>query len=167
MAMAALPLRVVITAAALLLAMALVACSRHDALSPDDPIFDGLPRAAVVEALSYPRFEMNLEGDPNMRSLAQAGVRSLILCRETLRVYETWLRTGVPPEISPGPVPTHPLEPGNTAVEQDYASLRAAVASGDPDRLRARLLAEGGCGTNWPAEPGGPLIAEVVRGLGA
>jgi hypothetical protein len=159
---------VVTAAVALLLAVALAACNRQTTLSPDDPIFDGLPRAAVVETLSLPRVQSNLQGDPpDLRSLAQASVRTLISCREALRVYETWLRTGVPPEVSPGPVPTRPLEPGNTAVEEDYTRLRAAVASGDPDRLRAMLLAEGGCGTNWPAEPGGPLIAEVVQGLGA
>jgi hypothetical protein len=101
------------------------------------------------------------------RSLAQASVRTLIACREALRVYLTWIRTGIPPEISPGPVPAHPLEPGNTAVEEDYARLRAAVTSGDPDLLRASLLAEGGCGPNWPAEPGGPTIAQVVQEQGA
>lgn len=157
-------------AAVALLATALAACGRGEGgLSPDDPIFDGLPRAAVVEALSLPRLRMNLEGMSleQQRSLAQAGVRTLISCREALRVYETWIRTGVRPEISPGPVPTHPLEPGNRAVEEDYARLEAALASGDPDRLRALLLAEGGCGPNWPAEPGGPPIAEVVQELHA
>lgn len=147
--------------------MLLVGCSRGQNLSPDDPIFDGLPRAAVVETLSLPRVQRNLQGDPALRSLAQASVRTLIYCREALRVYETWIRTGVAPKVSPGPVPANPIEPGNTAVEDAYARLRSAVASGDPDRLRAMLLAEGGCGTNWPAEPGGPTIAEVVQELGA
>lgn len=149
---------------------ALAACGRGEGgLAPDDPIFDGLPRAAVVETLSLPRLRMNLEGmsPEQQRSLAQAAVRRLISCREALRVYETWIRTGVRPEISPGPVPTHPLEPGNRAVGEDYARLEAALASGDPYRLRSMLLADGGCGPNWPAEPGGPPIAEVVQELDA
>lgn len=157
-------------AAAALIATALAACGPgEESLSPDDPIFDGLPRAAVVETLSLPRVRMNLEGMSleQQRSAAQAAVRTLISCREALRIYATWIRTGVQPEVSPGPVPADPIEPGNTAVEEDYVRLRAALASGDPDRLRAMLLADGGCGPNWPAEPGGPLIAEVVQELGA
>ncbi len=153
----------------ILVATLLIGCSRSGALSPDDPIFKGLPRAAVVETLSLPRVQTNLEGisTQQQRSLAQASVRTLIACREALRVYLAWIRTGAPPKVSPGPVPENPIEPGNSAVEQEYTRLKAAVASGDPDELRAMLLAEGGCGPNWPAEPGGPTIAEVVQEQGA
>lgn len=152
-----------------LLAVLFVGCGQADVLSPDDPIFEGLPRRAVVETLSLPRIQRDLQGESieQQRSFAQAAVRTLISCREALRVYLTWIRSGVPPEVSPGPVPVNPIEPGNAAVEEDYVRLKAAVASGDPDRLRGMLLAEGGCGPNWPAEPGGPTIAEVVREQGA
>ncbi|GEM_PF-7065602 len=152
-----------------LMATLLIGCSRSGALSPDDPIFKGLPRAAVVETLSLPRVQTNLKGmsTEQRRSLAQASVRTLIACREALHVYLTWIHTGAPPKVSPGPMPTNPIEPGNSAVAQEYARLKAAVASGDPDQLRAMLLAEGGCGPNWPAEPGGPTIAAVVQEQGA
>jgi hypothetical protein len=147
-----------------------VACS-NQGLSPDASYFRGLPTSTVREALANPTLKRNLEGeDPAaQQSLAQAAVRNMIFCREELHVYQQWLALGKPPPILPGPVPARPLEPGNSAIVQDYARLKAAVASGDPSQLQLGLTANGSCGQWVPATPGqihGPTIAEVVLGHG-
>ena len=149
----------------------LMACGGDEGLAADSPYFDGLPPDVVEEALANPTLQRNLEGDTDSakQSLAQAAVRNFIFCREELRVYEAWIETGSAPTVSPGPVPREPLEPGNSAVEQDYSRLEDAVASGEPTQLERALTANGSCGRPIPPSPGdpnGPTIAEVVQGTG-
>ncbi len=156
---------------ALVLSLTLVGCDRGERLSPDASYFQGLPRSVVDEALGNPTVRRNLQGDPQamMESLAQASVRQIIFCREALRIYEGWIDTGEPPTISPGPVPAHPIEPGNGAIQQDYASLKETVSSGDPIQLRSYLTGNGGCGQWVPAAPGdidGATVAQVIEGPG-
>lgn len=145
----------------------LVGCSTGGGLSADGAYFQGLPPSVVNEALALPYFQQTGEGLTGgaLQSSAQAGVRNMIFCREELHVYQVWTATGQPPAITPGPVPTHPLEPGNAAIVQDYESLRTAVRSGDPSQLRLELTANGSCGQWVPATPGtrGPTIAQVVN----
>lgn len=147
----------------------LTGCSGGGGLSPDASYFKGLPAPVVSEALANPTVKRNLEGDSqsDQESLAQASVRNMIFCREELHIYQTWISTGEPPAISPGPVPAEPLEPGNAAIEQDYARLKSGVASGDPSQLQLSLTANGSCGQWVPASPGdtsGRTIAQVVQG---
>lgn len=147
------------------------ACGSSGTLSADSPIFDGLPQQTVEEALANPHLQRNLEGDEDQQrqqSIAQASVRNIIYCREQLRIYETWLTTGTPPEPTRPPVPDDPLEPGNAAIEQDYAMLENAIESGDPSVMKQRLTANGSCGQWVPATPGdteGPTIAEEAQSL--
>src|SRR4029079_13072820 len=90
----------------------LCACSKQGGLSPGASYFQGLPQSVVTEALANPTLQQNLEGDTQTQeeSVAQAAVSNMIFCREELSVYKSWLATGTPPAIHPGPVPTHPLE---------------------------------------------------------
>lgn len=171
-------MRIAVAASAVMCAVLLAACdasgstvSGPGAVSEPSAgafYFDGLPSAAVREVLANPVQQQNLQGVPGpaLGSLAQATVRNLIFCREELRVYQGWIATGRPPSVTPGPVPTHPLEPGNTAIKQDYANLRAAVASGEPGTLQKELTGNGSCGQWVPAAPGdidGPTIARVAE----
>jgi hypothetical protein len=148
----------------------LVACgSTGSGLSAGASFFKGLPASVVTEALANPTLKRNMEGMTGeaLQSLAQAGVRNMIFCREELHVYQRWIATGQLPAITQGPAPAHPLEPGNAAIVQDYASLSADVRSGDPSQLQSALTGNGSCG-QWvpakPGDPGGPTIAQVVAG---
>lgn len=150
-------------------AFVLVACG-GGGLSRDGPYFKGLPSSVVVEALANPTLKQNIQGSTpaQQASLAQAAVRNMIFCREELRVYQEWVATGKRPAIRPGPVPAEPLEPGNTAIVQDYMRLKADVASGDASELRTALTAPGSCGQWVPAtDTDGPTIAQVVGAQGA
>lgn len=150
--------------------LVLAGCSHGGGgVSTDASYFQGLPAPVVAEALANPTVQRNLQGDPQamQESLAQASVREILFCREGLRVYESWISTGTPPEVSPGPIPAHPIEPGNSAIKQDYANLKEAVGSGEPTQLQAMLSGEGSCG-QWvpanPSEPNGSTIDQAVKG---
>jgi hypothetical protein len=131
--------------------------------------FQGLPPSVVAEVLANPTQKLNflgMSGKPE-QSLAQAAVRNMIFCREELHVYQWWVTKGQAPEFTSGPRPAHPLQPGSTAIAQDYAGLRAVVAAGDLRRLKSELTSSGGCGQWVPATPddvAGPTIAQVVSG---
>lgn len=148
--------------------LTLVACSSTGGgLSAGASYFQGLPSSVVAEALANPSLRQNMEGVTGgaLQSLAQAAVRNMIFCREELHVYQRWIATGQPPAIARGPVPAHPLEPGNAAIVRDYASLSAAVRSGETSELQTALTDNGSCGQWVPATPGdtsGPTIAQVV-----
>jgi hypothetical protein len=148
--------------------LAATACGSGNGLSPGGSYFQGLPREAVSEMLTLPHSVQILDAMSGaaQQSLAQAGVRNIIFCREELRVYLGWLSTGRPPVIKAGPRPAHPLQPGSAAITQGYAEFRAAVRSGDPSELQAGLVDNGSCGQWVPATPGtrAPTIAQVVLG---
>lgn len=160
-----------LAAAAVTGCIALAACGSGRIVSGEASYFEGLPHSVVAEFLGLPIQQRNLaqvSGDAGY-SLAQAGVRNMIFCREELHVYRRWLATGQPPAIVRGPVPVHPLEPGNAAIRQDYARLESVTKSGRLSRLRFELTANGSCGQWVPAKPGTrkPTIARVVRNRGA
>jgi hypothetical protein len=150
--------------------MMLAGCgSTGSGLSTSASYSKGLPSSVVTEALANPSLKQNMQGVTGtaLQSLAQAGVRNMIFCREELHVYQKWMATGQPPTITPGPAPVHPLEPGNAAIVQDYASLSTAVRSGDPSELQVAPTGNGSCGQWVPATPGdtsGPTVARVAEG---
>lgn len=147
--------------------LAASSCAGSSGLSPGASYFEGLPASVVKEALNNATLRQNLQGESSssQASLAQAAVRNIIFCREELTVYRAWLDTGVVPKVSPGPVPIHPLEPGNSAISRDYSTLITAIQSGDPTNLQTDLTANGSCGQWVPASPGTthPTIAQVVE----
>ena len=168
---------VAVLAAACLVATVGVAASSTPSAgwpTPDDPIFDGLPRTVVVEVLANPRAQDDVRiltpVAPGARnSMWQGMVINFVQCRQLLVVYRTWSVTGRPGVLAPHPVPGYPQEPSYRDVQVIDRFYRAAIASGDKARLRSDLLNESGCGVWVPATPGdagGATIADVVRSLG-
>lgn len=159
------------------LVYALIACCLavltgcgQGSISKDADYFEGLDPSVVAEVLANPVAMQKIEQEPvdTHESLAQGGVRNFIVCRDALRVYQEWLRTGIQPTLAPLPMPDHPREPSHSLWKQDYARLVDLVRSGDPEQLRTRwLTGNGSCGQWIPAKPGdvsGPTIEDVVEG---
>ena len=148
--------------------MALSACSGDAEVSKQAGYFEGLDPEVVDEVLNDPVAAQKIEEEPEetKASMAQGIVRNYVICREAFQAYREWTTTGQAPELEPMPSPDDPEEPSNESVENDYAAVKAAIESGEPQQLRLRLTAEGGCG-NWiPAEPGdreGPTIKEAIE----
>jgi len=148
----------------------LTGCGQDDTgLSPDADYYAGLDPKVVAEYVANPVVQQKLAQDtPEERpSLAQGGAINFIVCRDSLRVYQEWLRNGKPPALAPLPKPDHP-QPSYDYWKDDYARLQALVASGDPEQLRDKwLTGDGSCGQWIPAQPGhprGPTIEDVVLG---
>jgi hypothetical protein len=137
--------------------------------TPDDPLFAGLDRATVVEALASPTVKEAVEGEDRamMEAHLQNGVRNIYACRSALAVYQEWVRTGTAPAFPDQPTPTHPAM-WSEDEDADIANFRKLAKGGEIASLRSELLDEGGCG-NWvPAKPGdlsGPTVGDIVRGL--
>ncbi len=143
--------------AILVCGVAVTACGANNQVTASASYFQGLPPSVVREMLALPYSQEILRTTPvdeGQLSLAQAMVRNMIFCRSELNVYDSWIATGHPGPITPGPVPARPLQPGNSAILQDYASLRAAVRSGDRRQLLADLVDNGSCGHWVPATAG-------------
>ena len=156
--------------ASLLLTCALAGCSAGSpTLTPDDPLFAGLDRATVVEALESPTVTENLSGldEAKMRAVYQNVVRNIYACRSALGVYQEWVRTGKAPTFPAQPTPTTPAM-WSQEEDDDIVYYRKLATSGEIASLRSELLDENGCG-NWvPAKPGdvnGPTVRDIVRGL--
>ena len=150
-------------------ALLLTGCSSK-AASPDadSPAFAGLDVNVVAEVLENPTAVERIKGEPDdtQDSMAQGIARNFIVCRNALDVYQTWIDTGVRPDLAPLPMPDNPVDPSARLWESDYASLEARAESGDPANLRDWLTLEGSCGAWIPANPGdpnGPTIADVVE----
>jgi hypothetical protein len=150
-----------------LCAVAVVGCG-GDVPSADAEHFQGLDPAVVTEVLTNPiaRQKIEEEPSPTRESMAQGIVINFILCRDAFRVYREWINTGSPPDLARPPVPTRPREPSSSDLESYYALFEDAIDSGELERLRFVLTAEGSCGRWIPAVPGdssGPTIMDAIE----
>ena len=138
------------------------------ATSPDAEHFAGLDREVVAEVMSDPIAleRLGQEADADRESMAQGMVRNFAVCRDAFELYARWITTGEPGSLAPLPVPDAPREPSHGSWPGEYARFEAAVTSGDPDRLREQLTANGACGQWIPARPNdasGLTIAEAIE----
>ena len=162
--------RGVVAAAAVLLSVLLAGCGGDD-LTPESDTFAGVDPAVVAEVRESPVAwgKVEQEDEATRASLAQGIARNFVQCRAAFGAYESWVTTGQTPPVPELPSVTHPLEPGNSALESDHAFVEAAIASGEPGKLRDFLVGEARCGEWIPAEPGavdGPTIEDAVEELG-
>jgi hypothetical protein len=146
----------------------LSACGGDAEVSTEASYFDGLDPDVVVEVLNDPVAAQKIDEEPEetQPSMAQGLVRNYVICREAFGAYRQWTTTGEVPKLAPIPSPDNPEEPSNETTERDYSSVKAAIESGEPQQLRSRLTAEGGCGQWIPAEPDGregPTIKEAIE----
>lgn len=153
-----------------MVAVCLAGCSSggDDVPSASDRTFAGLDAAVVEEVLASPVAQDRVAGDEPAVAAAryQGMVRNFILCRDALAAYREWVSTGVAPELTAQPVPTHP-SPTAVDMDRDIQTVQQDLASGDITLLRDRLTNPSGCGAWVPATRGdqnGPTIAEVVEG---
>lgn len=144
------------------------ASAAEDPFDPGAAIYVGLDPAVVAEVLESPVARQKLVEEPpeTRASLGQGMVRNFLVCRDALRVYQTWLATGQQPDLAPLPTVENPVEPSNAHWIEDFSRLDQLLDSGDPDRLRTWLTGKGSCG-QWisavPGDPGGPTIADVIE----
>lgn len=140
-------------------------------ITPNSEALAGLDSNVTTEMLANPIAVRRLrdeQGRAAKESLAQGMAINFTVCRDVLRVYEEWLKSGTPPELGPLPEPNSPRQPAMQNWNDAYLDLQERMASGDPDRLKEFLTGEGSCGEWIPATPGvgsGPTIEEVVRKL--
>ncbi|UZN02409.1 hypothetical protein [Cellulomonas sp. S1-8] len=136
----------------------------------ESDVFDGLDPSVVQEVMDNPvAWGKVLDEDEATRaSMAQGIVRNFVQCRGAYEAYLSWVTDGETPDVPEPSAPTRPIEPAHTAIEQSQAVIEAAIASGDPARLRDVLVGEARCGMWIPLEagdPDGPKIADAVRAL--
>jgi len=147
--------------------LVVVSCG-GDLFSADAKHFQGLDPAVVAEVLTNPVARQKIEEEPSAtrESMAQAIVINFILCRDAFRVYRDWINTGRAPDLAPPPLPTNPRDPSFSGLESYYGLFESAIDSGELERLRFVLTAEGSCGRWIPAVPGdssGPTIMDSIE----
>ena len=149
------------------LCLAVAGCTGDDVFDPDARHFDGLDPAVVAEVLSNPVERSRIERESSdQKNLAQVRVINFIMCRDVLRVYQEWLKTGYVTELRDLPAPTYEEE-GFYTWDYDYESYKNILATGSIEELRKSLTQEPSCGRSVPHQPGdisGPTIADVVLG---
>lgn len=145
----------------------LVGCASDDVFDPEARHFVGLDPAVVAEVLSNPVERSRIEREsPDQKNLAQVRVINFIMCRDVLRVYQEWLKTGYVNELRDLPAPTYEEE-GFYTWDYDYESYKNILETGSIDELRESLTQEPSCGRSVPYQPGdisGPTIADIVLG---
>ena len=145
----------------------LVGCASDDVFDPNARHFVGLDPAVVAEVLSNPVEHSRIEGkSSDSKNLAQVRVIHFIMCRDVLRVYQEWLKTGYVTELRELPKPTY-KEEGFYTWDYDYEKFEKVLATGSIDELREQLTQELSCGRSVPHQPGdisGPTIADIVLG---
>ena len=147
----------------------LTGCSDSILSSPDADVFQGLDPTVVSEVLANPTVRTKIErrAKDEQPGLAQGIVINFIVCRDMLRVYQEWQRSGVPPKLQPLPHHANPDPITAESWELKYSGIKESADSGDPENLRDWLIGEGRCGEWIPAQPGdisGPTIEDVVLG---
>lgn len=154
----------------LLTAVALAACSAGENSAPavSDKTFSGLDATVVREVLDSRVAKERVAGDQPAVAAAryQGMVRNFIACRAALAAYQTWVASGVAPELAAQPVPAYPAA-NAVDMDREIQGIQRDLASGDITVLRDSLTNPTGCGVWIPAKPGdqtGPTIADVVKG---
>lgn len=151
-----------------ILCLAVVGCAGGSVFDPDARHFDGLDPAVVAEVLSNPveRSRIERQSSDLQKRLAQVRVINFIMCRDVLRVYQEWLKTGYVSELRDLPAPTYEEE-GFYTWDNEYKRIENILATGSIDELRKRLTQQTSCGQGVPYQPGdisGPTIVDVALG---
>lgn len=127
-----------------------VGCSGSDAksaLTADAPALAGLPAAVVAERLADPELQWTLANPRpwTAESIAQLNVARTVLCRDSLRAYQSWVATGIRPAVPESVRPDRPERDFNATMAGLRAEVREAIDSGDPAALSRWLSSEDGC----------------------
>lgn len=150
----------------------LAGCSSQTGINVPPEVVAGLDPQVVREVLTNPGAVETIElapGDEYRHGYIQGITINFIVCRDALRVLETWRSTGQRADLAPLPVPDYPVETAYKAWQENYAVLQGTLASGEIDRLVKWIADPAGCGSTVPAQPGelsGPTVAERARASG-
>ena len=158
-----------VTAALLGLATACTSAGTTPQETAAAPEFAGLPPAVVVEVLSNPKAQANIQPGLSEKATAdmwQGMAVNFIFCRQMLSYYEDWRDSGVRPKSFPRPPRVANPRESFTDMVGGYRYYHDEAKAGEIAKFRSLLTNDSGCGVWIPAKPGdvtGSTIADVVN----